>query len=258
MSEHTKKCSKKDQDALSAVAEEYLEALYWFFEHGNLQVKTNQLAEMMNIHPSTATSMLKKLKKRGLIFYQPYYGAKLTKKGEKVARSVVRKHRVAESFLYWLGVPWARIHEEACKWEHVLTDELIEKLEQKLSLPSKTPYGAIIPPKSGRKAVMTEKKPMALFEKGDTIEIVEILERAIARHFQKSTISLTEVYQSLEKLNLLPGSKLTILSMSKAQEVKAEMWAKQYSINMTVRDSQGTVLEIPYYLVSMILAKKVE
>ena len=123
---------KRFNGNLSATAEEYLETLYWFFEYGNQHVKTNQLAEMMNVHPSTATSMLKKLKKQGLIEYRPYYGAHLTKKGQRLARNVVRKHRIAESFLSWLGIPWAKIHEEACKWEHVLSDELIEKLEQKI------------------------------------------------------------------------------------------------------------------------------
>ncbi|MHA1687629.1 MAG: metal-dependent transcriptional regulator [Candidatus Heimdallarchaeaceae archaeon] len=249
---------KRFNGNLSATAEEYLETLYWFFEYGNQHVKTNQLAEMMNVHPSTATSMLKKLKKQGLIEYRPYYGAHLTKKGQRLARNVVRKHRIAESFLSWLGIPWAKIHEEACKWEHVLSDELIEKLEQKIPLPSKTPYGAFIPSKDTDEIFKYEKQPMAFFHQGDTIEVVEILERAIARHFQKSRISLTEVYEELEKLNLIPGSRLVIIDTFQSTEIKIERWSHQYAVNMKVKDSKGNIVDIPYYFVSMVLAKKVE
>jgi len=116
---------------VSQAEEEYLETFFWFFEHGRKTVKTNQIADMMGVNPSTVTYMLKKLSHKGLIEYHRYYGASLTSSGEIIALSVVRKHRLAECFLSWLGIPWHRIHFEACKWEHILTDEIMEKIDQK-------------------------------------------------------------------------------------------------------------------------------
>ena len=158
------------QIEVTAAEEEYLETFFWFFEYGSKRVKTNQIAEMMNVDPGTVTSMLKKLSGKSLIDYKPYYGAELTSKGEEIARKVVRKHRISESFLEWLGVPWSKIHEEACKWEHVLTDEIAEMIEEKLN-PKKTPYGAPIPQKDRSQAISEAIQPLALFNPGETIEI---------------------------------------------------------------------------------------
>ncbi len=65
------------QDEVTQAEEEYLETFFWFFEYGNKHVKTNQIAEMMNVDPGTVTSMFKKLSRKGYIKYKPYYGAEL-------------------------------------------------------------------------------------------------------------------------------------------------------------------------------------
>ncbi len=241
---------------VSPAEEEYLETFFWFFEYGSKQVKTNQIAEMMNVDPGTVTSMLKKLSRKGFINYKPYYGAELTPEGESIARKVVRKHRLSESFLEWLGVPWHQIHEEACKWEHILTDEIAEMMEQKIQ-PEKTPYGALIPQKKQTSNKETTSQPLALFVQDKKIEIVEIIERAIARHFPHRA-TLQEVYVKLEKKGLKPETKLKILSVHKREDVAIEKWSLLYDIDMQVENEKGEVIEIPYYLVNMILAKEVK
>ncbi len=161
------------QTEVTAAEEEYLETFFWFFEYGTKHVKTNQVAEMMNVDPGTVTSMFKKLSRKGFIEYKPYYGAKLKTKGEKIARKVVRKHRLSESFLEWLGLPWSKIHEEACKWEHILTDEIADMIEQRIR-PKRTPYGATIPRKEGTQTIQTENKNYTFFAmNNDSIEILE-------------------------------------------------------------------------------------
>jgi len=244
------------QSKISEAEEEYLETFFWFLEYGNRHVKTNQIAEMMNVDPSTVTSMLKKLNQKELINYKPYYGAQLTAKGEKIARKVVRKHRLSESFLEWLGVPWSKIHEEACKWEHVLTDEISEMIEKKIK-PSKTPYGAFIPQKDGSLSVIPESRPLALFSEGSFVEIVEIIERAIARHFPQEA-TLQEVYAELEKKGLKPEEKFLILSTHVREDVRIEKWSLSYDLDMNLKNKNGEVIKIPYYLVNMILAKEIE
>lgn len=241
---------------ISEAEEEYLETFFWFLEYGSRHVKTNQIAEMMNVDPSTVTSMFKKLSKKELIEYKPYYGAKLTAKGEKIARKVVRKHRLSESFLEWLGVPWSKIHEEACKWEHVLTDEISEMIEKKIQ-PSKTPYGSFIPQKDGSLSVIPESKPLALFEEGQSIEIVEIIERAIARHFPQEA-TLQEIYVELEKKGLKPEEQFLIKSTHVREDVHIEKWSLSFDLDMILKNTKEEVIEVPYYLVNMIFAKEIE
>ncbi len=236
--------------------EEYLETFFWFQEYGNRHVKTNQIAEMMNVDPGTVTSMLKKLAKKEFIDYKPYYGARLTAKGEKVALKVVRKHRLSESFLEWLGLPWSKIHEEACKWEHILTDEIATMIEEKIK-PVRTPYGALIPRNDGTTPIIPESKHLALFQKGQTIEITEIIERAIARHFPQEA-TLQEVYVELEQKGLKPEQKLKILAIKEREDVQIEKWSLHYDSDMTLKNRAGKIIEIPYYLVNMILAKEIE
>lgn len=239
---------------VTAAEEEYLETFFWFYEYGNRHVKTNQIAEMMNVDPGTVTSMLKKLAKKTLIDYKPYYGAKLTAKGEKVAVKVVRKHRLSESFLEWLGLPWSKIHEEACKWEHILTDEIAEMIEEKIK-PTKTPYGGLIPKKNGTIPIIPESKPLALYQTGQTIEITEIIERAIARHFPQEA-TLQEIYEELEEKDLKPEQQLEIILVKEREGVKIEKWSLLYDRDMALRNSKGKKIEVPYYLVNMIFAKE--
>ncbi len=242
------------QTEVTPAEEEYLETFFWFFEYGTKHVKTNQIAEMMNVDPGTVTSMFKKLSRKGFINYKPYYGAELTPKGEEIARKVVRRHRISEVFLDWLGLPWAKIHEEACKWEHILTDEIAEMIEQKLK-PEKTPYGATIPRKEGLEPKTAENKPLALFSSGRKVEIVEIIERAIARHFPHEA-TLQEVYFELEEKELKPGTEWTIISTKISKDAIVENWSLSYDLDMTLENKEGRKVKVPYYLVNMILARE--
>lgn len=243
------------QNEVTHAEEEYLETFFWFFEYGSKHVKTNQIAEMMNVDPGTVTSMLKKLSKKSYITYKPYYGAQLTPKGEEIARKVVRMHRISESFLEWLGLPWAMIHEEACKWEHILTEEIAEMIEKKLK-PKKTPYGAMIPPKVGTNTVSAENKPLARFPPKNKIIIVEIIERAIARHFPHEA-TLQEVYIELEEKGLKPGTKWIIVSTKVREDATVEDWSLSYDLDMILENSEGRKIKVPYYLVNMILAQEI-
>ncbi|TFG10131.1 metal-dependent transcriptional regulator [Candidatus Heimdallarchaeota archaeon] len=242
-------------EEVTQAEEEYLETFFWFFEYGNKHVKTNQIAEMMNVDPGTVTSMFKKLSRKGYINYKPYYGAELTTKGEEIARKVVRMHRISESFLEWLGLPWAKIHEEACKWEHVLTEEIAEMIEHKLK-PKKSPYGAMIPSKVGTSILPTENKPLARFDPKAKIVIVEIIERAIARHFPHEA-TLQEVYFELEDKGLKPDTEWIIISSKVRKDATVEDWALTYDLDMILENDEGKKIEVPYYLVNMILARDV-
>ncbi|WP_292459725.1 metal-dependent transcriptional regulator [Methanothermococcus sp.] len=114
---------------LSSNIEDYLERIYIFIQKNKRPVKTTELAKILNVNPSAITSMAKKLHAEGYVVYEPYVGILLSKKGEEVAKKTIRKHRIIESFLKnCLGIDAHKSSEEACKMEHVISEETIEKL----------------------------------------------------------------------------------------------------------------------------------
>ena len=130
--------------------EEYLEAIFHLIQKEK-KVTTSRLAERLKVTPASASSMAKKLAKEGLIKHRPYRGIVLTKEGLKEATKLVRRHRLSERFLTdVLGLDWDKAHDEACKFEHVLSDAVEEKLDKALGSPKTCPHGNPIPSKTGK------------------------------------------------------------------------------------------------------------
>lgn len=124
---------------ISENIEEYLETIYKKSLKDNM-AKTTEISKDLNIAPGSVTQMLKKLEEEGYVNYYQYRGVQLTDKGYKVAVSIVRKHRLIETFLYQtLGLKMEDLHEQACAMEHALSDEAERKLCQLLDYPDQCP-----------------------------------------------------------------------------------------------------------------------
>jgi DtxR family Mn-dependent transcriptional regulator len=105
----------------------------------------------MQTKPASVTDMLKKLKAKELLDYEPYYGVKLTPTGRKVALNIIRRHRLWEFFLVnTIGFEWDKVHEIAEELEHVQHPLLIEKLDEFLGRPAFDPHGDPIPDREGK------------------------------------------------------------------------------------------------------------
>jgi DtxR family Mn-dependent transcriptional regulator len=132
---------------VSESVEEYLEAIYAFNEKGEL-AKNQDLADRLRVSPASVTQMIKKLADEGLLTYEPYKGVLLTGKGTARAQKVVRKHRLIERFLHdALGFSKEKVHDEACRLEHSLSDEVASALCENMSNPPTCPDdGNPIPP----------------------------------------------------------------------------------------------------------------
>ncbi|WP_323735700.1 metal-dependent transcriptional regulator [Methanosphaera sp. ISO3-F5] len=124
---------------ISENVEEYLETIYKKSLTDNM-AKTTEISKDLGIAPGSVTQMLKKLEEEGYVNYYQYKGVKLTDKGYKIAESIVRKHRLLETFLYnTLGIEMEDLHEQACAMEHSLSDEAERKLCQLLEYPNQCP-----------------------------------------------------------------------------------------------------------------------
>ena len=137
----------------SSTVENYLKAIY----HGQTAlfgqerlVPMGQVASTLGVTPGTATTMVKALAESGLAEYEPYSGVRLTPAGEKLAGLVLRRHRLVELFLVEvMGMSWAEVHEEAEQLEHVVSERLIERIDEMLGRPTHDPHGDPIPTSEG-------------------------------------------------------------------------------------------------------------
>lgn len=130
--------------------EDYLKALYKLKGMDEL-VNNKQIAEILQIAPASVTEMLGKLKREGLIHYEPYKGSSLTQKGLEIAITLVRGHRLWEVFLMrHLGYSWSDAHEDAELLEHITPARLTTRLDKFLNYPAYCPHGSAIPNPDGQ------------------------------------------------------------------------------------------------------------
>ena len=100
------------------------------------RVGTSALAERLGIAASSASVMLKKLAELGLVVHAPYRGVDLTDAGRRLASEVIRRRRLIVLHLHHdLGVPWDAADAEADRWEHVLSADVLARIDQRLGHP---------------------------------------------------------------------------------------------------------------------------
>src|SRR5688572_4578611 len=137
----------------SSTVENYLKAIHLGasrLDEDRRLLPMGQLAAALKVAPGTATTMVKTLADSGLVEYEPYAGVMLTAAGEKLAALVVRRHRLIELFLVQvLGFGWDEVHDEAEQLEHVVSDRLIERIDEMLGRPAADPHGDPIPDAEG-------------------------------------------------------------------------------------------------------------
>jgi len=186
-----------EEKIVSNQAEEYLEAIYRLEQKSGF-ARTMELSRNLKVVPGSVTNTIENLERKGLVIHKPYKGVKLTKNGQKIASSVVRRHRLAERLLTdILHLDWSEVHDPACKLEHALSPEILKPLEKALGHPKRCPHGNPIPTNCGG---IFEEKTMALTE----------LDAKMSGVIVKITEEKTETLQQLTRLNLTPGKRVEV------------------------------------------------
>jgi DtxR family Mn-dependent transcriptional regulator len=184
--------------AISFTEENYLKVIHRLSEATSEDISTNAVAELMQTKAASVTDMLRKLADKGWVNYQKYQGVRLSAEGEKIALSIVRKHRLWELFLVEkMGFNWDEVHEIAEQLEHIESDQLVNKLDEFLGFPKTDPHGDPIPNKDG---ILPE---LAYSQLSDIKATKTCKLMGVA---QDSAVFL----QLLTKLNLNLGAKLAI------------------------------------------------
>jgi DtxR family Mn-dependent transcriptional regulator len=192
--------------------QDYLKHIYELTEGGR-SASTNALAARLRIRPASVTGMMQKLAAAhpALVTYHKHQGVTLTRQGRLSALEVIRHHRLIEAWLVQnLGYTWDEVHEEAERLEHVISEDLEQRISAALGNPSRDPHGELIPT-AGLSMPKEHSLPLSALRDGQTARVrsVKAADTGLLKH--------------LQSLGLLPGARLRVLTHS------------TYDANLTVK-----------------------
>ena len=179
--------------------EEYLEAIHELGEEGIVVIQA-RLAERLGHSAPAVSEMIRRLRDEGYV-EEKERPLLLTARGRVLAESVVRKHRLAERLLTdIIGLPWEKAHLEAGRWEHVISDEVEERLVEVLGNPTTCPHGNPIP---GSGAARDDLTVLSDSRQGDHVRLERVTEQI--------EIDL-ESLSYLSAHGFVPGTEATVAS----------------------------------------------
>lgn len=222
---HPKQGPKEQkQEIPSASIEEYLETVFRLLEiNQERYAKTGELAELLKVAPASVTQMFQKLAARKYLVYSKGRGVRLTQKGREVALDVLRRHRVAELLLVdLLGVSWEEAHDVACRWEHILTKEMCDRVLERLGEPTTCPHGNPIPTGEGDIAPI-EAIILTDLEQGNEATIDCISNEN------------PDLLRILASMGLLPGERVRVVQIAPGGDtLLIEVGTAQFALSRTL------------------------
>ncbi len=132
--------------------QEYLAEAYRIacYQPDNRYVSTSSLAEELQVSAPAVTRMVQRLKQAGYLEHEPYRGIRLTEAGEREALANIRRHRLVECFLVdVMGFGWHEVHDDADDLGLVVSDMLVDKIDEISGYPKRCPHGEPIPSADG-------------------------------------------------------------------------------------------------------------
>src|SRR5215831_280050 len=182
------KLTKSERETLKAV---------YRLTKGDEPAHTGDLAEKLDVSPSTVTTTVKRLADRGLVEHKLYKGVELTARGRREAVTSIRRHRIVERFLSdMLGYAWNEADRLATSFEHELPQEVEDRIYVALDRPATCPHGFPIPAKET--ADLPLMPPLYALEPGDSAVVA----------VPGSTDP--EVIAFLDTLGLHPGGRVEV------------------------------------------------
>lgn len=158
----------------SQTEENYLKSLFSLTDQ-KAGVNVSELSNLLKVSLPTVNSMVKNLKKQGLVNYEKYRPLSLTEKGKKEAALVLRKHRLTEMFLVEkMGFGWEVVHEIAEQVEHVDSVVFFERMDELLGFPKIDPHGSPIPDKNGNVTGEIYEK-LSVCETGEIVRLTALV-----------------------------------------------------------------------------------
>jgi DtxR family Mn-dependent transcriptional regulator len=184
---------------ITKAIEDYLKTIHSLHTY-NAKVSTSAIAERLGVAQASVTGMIKKLAELKLVEHSPYHGVELTSAGTKIALEIIRHHRLLELYLAEaMGYSWDKVHDEADKLEHFISEEFEDKMDAFLGQPTVDPHGAPIPTKEGHLPTQDYQSLMDV-EPGRKVRILQVSDDD------------PEKLRYLGKIGLFPKSEIFVVS----------------------------------------------
>lgn len=208
---------------LTKSEENYIKEIFTLEQELKTDVNTNLIADKLETKASSVTDMLKKLAKKNLVRHIKYKGVKLNTKGQKIALSIIRKHRLWETFLVEkLNFSWAEVHEIAEQLEHIQSEKLTNQLDAFLDFPKVDPHGNPIPDANGNFPT-TNTVCLNTLEVGETGIFIEVKNDS------------EKFLNFLTKNNITIGTKIKVIDKEEFDNsLKIEIDHRQFNISENV------------------------
>ena len=191
--------------------EMYLRTIFELEEEGIVPLRA-RIAERLHQSGPTVSQTVARMERDGLLTVEGDRHLELSDKGRALATRVMRKHRLAERLLTdVIGLEIEYVHEEACRWEHVMSEQVERRLVELLEHPTESPYGNPIPGLDelgetvGPSDFLAGLESLTVAVKGGG-EPVRRIVRRIAEEIQKDT----EVMSVLRRVGALPGNDVLV------------------------------------------------
>ncbi len=191
--------------------EMYLRTIYELVEEGIVPLRA-RIAERLHQSGPTVSQTVARMERDGLLTVEGDRHLELTDEGMRLATRVMRKHRLAERLLTdVIGLDWELVHDEACRWEHVISETVERRLLELLDHPTESPYGNPIP---GLDELGDSEAPEQFMEGVQPLAAVagaaegRVLVRRISEEMQKDE----PLMSALRRVGALPDKTITVVA----------------------------------------------
>lgn len=192
--------------------EMYLRTIYDLEEEGVVPLRA-RIAERLEQSGPTVSQTVARMERDGLLLVAGDRHLELTDKGRGMAVSVMRKHRLAERLLVdVIGLQWDQVHAEACRWEHVMSEEVERRLVEVLNHPTTSPYGNPIPglDELGLTGAVAAPENLVRLTDLPTGKPTAVVIRRLAEHIQTDP----DVIGQLREAGVVPDARVTVENKS--------------------------------------------
>ncbi|OKL53548.1 hypothetical protein BSZ39_08905 [Bowdeniella nasicola] len=164
---------------LTSTTEDYLKVIWALNEWNDHPVTIGVLARSLSLAPSSVSETIKRLATQGLVIHEPYRGIRLSEDGESAAVTMIRRHRILETYLVRVfGYTWDEVHDEAENLEHGASERLIDAMAAALGDPCVDPHGDPIPRADGTIPCAGDAISLATLSPGSDAIVVRVSDAA--------------------------------------------------------------------------------
>ncbi|MDB1088166.1 metal-dependent transcriptional regulator [Streptomyces sp. ACA25] len=190
--------------------EMYLRTILELEEEGVVPMRA-RIAERLEQSGPTVSQTVARMQRDGLLTVAGDRHLELTEEGRRLAQRVMRKHRLAECLLVdVIGLEWEKVHAEACRWEHVMSEEVERRVLELLNHPTESPYGNPIP---GLAELGEKGEPDPFLEEG-MVALSDLDpdggKTVIVRRIGEPIQTDAQVMHTLRRAGVQPGASVSV------------------------------------------------